>query len=867
MAITIFAVSGIVEQQADADQGTFVDSVKFIQYLDENTALEEVRNGNLDIYYFRIPAERLESSQSREGLQVFDSTGGSYSILVNPAMTKEQFNPFSDKEIRFMLNYIVDRGLIVNELMGGYGTPIISYYGPSDPGYLFVIEQLEAFGFKYNPGFAEITISQRLEELGASKIDDTWYMDGTPIEITLFIRSDDHVRKSIGEILASELERIGFVVKRDFGDLNKAFAIVYGSDPADLKWHLYTEGWARSAFVRYDSSGLAQMYSPWLSNMPGFNDPSYWNYQNPKIDEITQRIYTGDFESATERTGLIQEAITEGVQESVRVFLASKTDRYVAGNNISGIINDFGAGVPTRFTPINARITTEDKEEGGELTIGVKQIYQGAWNPVMGFRDAYSRQIADILFDPGTFKHPFTGETIPIRSNWQVTTAGPSGVLDVPRDTITWNPLLQQWEPIPYNTNATSVVTFDFVFGNWHHGQPMDIHDVLHSVYFMSEWGTQIDETDNTFDTEFTPMASQALETFVGVRIIDEDTIEMYVDYWHFDDGEIAQWAAPSVSVPWEITSAMEQAVTNGKVSFSRSGAASKNINWLSLLVPNDAHLLKTYLEDLRDFDYTPTPLTGYGTHSSNDNNTIWLMDAQYTKSRYESAIRWIDENNHAVIGDGPFYLESYSPESRIIRVVAFKDDSYPIQSGTWATFEHAAFPKIVKVDLDDSIKMGTPFEIVVDTTDANAIMYFITSGQGDTVSSGVATTKVSDSINEYNDDDTRKTFLVSITSEESTKLTPGANSVKIFAISDDVLRPDLYEYGFFVTLSGAPILDGVDDTTHKQKELSGDNTWGDDDDAQDLYHLLFISVITLAVAVITAFIVYRLRCQTNKLT
>ena len=72
----------------------FFDSVKFIQYLDENTALEEVRNGNLDMYYYRISSDRLENNQDREGLQVFDSTGGSYSILVNPAES-EKFNPFS----------------------------------------------------------------------------------------------------------------------------------------------------------------------------------------------------------------------------------------------------------------------------------------------------------------------------------------------------------------------------------------------------------------------------------------------------------------------------------------------------------------------------------------------------------------------------------------------------------------------------------------------------------------------------------------------------------------------------------------------------------------------------------------------------
>ena len=81
-------------------------------------------------------------------------------------------------------------------------------------------------------------------EKGAVKIDEKWQINSKPIEITIFIRSDDPVRKSIGEILTVELEKIGFTVKKDFGDLNKAFVVVYGSNPSDLKWNLYTEGWS-----------------------------------------------------------------------------------------------------------------------------------------------------------------------------------------------------------------------------------------------------------------------------------------------------------------------------------------------------------------------------------------------------------------------------------------------------------------------------------------------------------------------------------------------------------------------------------------------------------------------------------------------
>ncbi|ABX12514.1 ABC transporter substrate-binding protein [Nitrosopumilus maritimus] len=770
MLVVILALSIVIvgTNQVFAEKNVFVDSVKFIQYLDENTALEEVRNGNLDMYYYRISSDRLENNQDREGLHVFDSTGGSYSILVNPAEA-EKFNPFSIKEIRFALNYLVDRKLIVNELMGGYGSPIISYYGPSDPEYLTILEELERFNFKYNPTLAQEIITSALKEKGAVKIDERWYMDESPIEIRMFIRSDDPVRKSIGEILAIELEKVGFSVKKDFGDLNKAFVVVYGSNPSDLKWSLYTEGWARSAFVRYDSVGLSQMYSPWFSNMPGFNDPSYWNYENVKMDEITQKIYTGDFQTSEDRSVLIQDAVVEGINESVRIFLASKIDQYVVNEKVSGVVNDFGAGVPSRFTPINAQ------SQNDELVIGVKQIYQGAWNPIMGLTDSYSRHIWGVVSDPGTFKHPFTGETFPIRTNWQIETAGPNGNLTVPTDAIIWNPVVQQWENIKPNTVAKSKIVFDFNFGNWHNGQKIDMNDIMHSLYFTIEWGTQTDENDKTFDAEFTPRAAQNIQTIIGVNQIDEDTIEVYVDYWHFDEGEIADWAVIWNTMPWEISAAMEKAVQDGKVSFSRSGATSKNVNWLSLIIPNDANLIKEYLQEFRDSNHIPVSLE--------KNNS----ESKYFQERFDSSIKWIEENNHAVISNGPFYLESYAPESRTITISAFENDMYPFKIGSWSEFENPKFPIITGMEMNSIIKKGEEFSIKIEAKNTDSILYFLTNNQGEMVSS--------QSLNMLGEK-----ISINIDSTNSEKLQTGTGNVKIFAVSNSVLKPDFYETSFIVT-------------------------------------------------------------------
>ncbi|MFB5597421.1 MAG: ABC transporter substrate-binding protein [Nitrosopumilaceae archaeon] len=750
------------------EKGTYVDNVKFIQYQDENTALEEVKNGNLDLYYYRIPSDRIETSKAREGLQVYESTGGSYSILVNPAVS-DTFNPFSIDEVRFAINYLVDRKLIVNELMGGYGTTMISNYGPFDPDYLTILNQLESFHFRYNPSLAESMISESLEAAGAEKTNGKWFFDGEPIEIIIFIRSDDPVRKSIGEILSSEFKKIGFLVKKDLGDLNKAFVQVYGSNPSDVKWHLYTEGWGgRSAFVRYDSVGLGQMYSPWFSSMPGFNDPSYWNYKNDYLDSITQKIYTGNFSSAEERTKLIQEATVEGVKESVRIFLASKIDQYVVNEGVSGVINDFGAGVPSRFTPINSR------SDSDSLVIGVKQIYQGAWNPVMGLSDSYSTQIWNTLNDPAIFKHPYTGENFPIRSTWEVETAGPNGKLQVPDDVVIWDPVLQKWKNVEQGTMATSKVTLDLLFSNWHHGEPMDVNDVMYSLYFTLEWGSMQLENDKTFDTEYTPRTSQIVNTIIGVKPIDDNTIEVYVDYWHFDEAEIADWGSMWTSMPWELFSAMEQAVIDGKVSFSRSGAVSKSVNWLSLLVPHDARIIQEYLKEFKESGFVPISLESFEN------------DPDYYLSRYDASIDWIEKNNHAVISNGPFYLERYSPESRTISINAFADESYPFDAGFWGEFEEAKFPTIVGVDMPQIVSQGESISILISTEASSQIHYFFTNSNGDTVSSGI----------EHLDGDQ---ITLTLSGEDTELLSIGANDFKIFAISESVLRPDVYTTSFLV--------------------------------------------------------------------
>lgn len=762
------AVLCVIPTVAMAQTGVFVDGVTYVQYTDDAVALADVGAGRLDIHYGGLGTEH---SSSQSGAQILESQSGSYSLLVNPA-SGGPFNLFADTTARYALNYIVDRGLVVNEMLGGRGSPMHLAYAAHDPDYVAVASR-GIPQFSYDPARAERLISGALERAGAIKENETWMFDNNPVVIKVFIRSDDLVRKSIGELLSQELENIGLAVERQYGDLNKAFVIVYGSDPASLLWNVYTEGWGgKAGFVRYDPTTLAQMYAPWFSAMPGFNDPSYWNYEHNELDEITGQIYSGEFANANERDQLLWRAANIGVSESVRVFIASGSLLYAAGSEVDGIVNDFGAGVPSRFTPINAQTPS------GHLRVGVQQIYQGAWNPVMGFSDIHSSRIWATLADPAIFRHPYTGSPIPVRASWDVQTMGPEPSIPVPPSAVLWDVESQSWQGAPSGTLASSAVTLDLAMSEWHHGQMMDINDIMYSAYFVTEWGTEQEKGDPKFDSEFASRAAQSISTLRGIEQIDETTLRIYVDYWHFDDAEIASWASAWAGMPWELYAGMEEAVSSMDVSFSRSGAAASGVPWLSLITKSDASIVAKHIEELQKISHIPKPLEQLGS------------DTQYVSQRYNAALEWIDEHDHAVISNGPFYLERYLPESRTILTRAFDSASYPFEQGHWLYLADVSLPRITKVEIPKVHHAGDPLDILVATQNTSRLHYIISETGKGPVASGEL-------------DVHEGQASIGILPEATAQIQPGTMGVSLYAVSDDVLRPDTFQTGLVVAAKG----------------------------------------------------------------
>src|ERR671910_851893 len=49
-----------------------IENVRFIHYLDENVAIEEIRSKNLDTYFFRIPLDLVSDIKNDISIKLFD---------------------------------------------------------------------------------------------------------------------------------------------------------------------------------------------------------------------------------------------------------------------------------------------------------------------------------------------------------------------------------------------------------------------------------------------------------------------------------------------------------------------------------------------------------------------------------------------------------------------------------------------------------------------------------------------------------------------------------------------------------------------------------------------------------------------------
>jgi peptide/nickel transport system substrate-binding protein len=752
---------------AQGQNGGASNSITFISVSLDRVG-EAFRAGSIDAYIYGLRPSQLDQFQGISNIRFISAPGGLVSLVLNPAPVKtvnltgdwtkkslddiakavgypkavisqvyydkdkgvtyvdlaadgSNINPFALKDVRYAMNYIIDRDFIVRNIYRGYGAPMVTFLSNYDPTYMLISDLVATFGITYNPGYARSLIEKALTAAGATLVSGKWYYAGKPIQIIFIIRTEDE-RRDIGDLVATELENLGFVVNKQYLTFAQALEIVYDTDPKELQWHIYTEGWGKGALEKYDSATPAQMCAPWYGYMPGWQTEGWWWYRNDTLDELTQKLYFGTFTSFEDYKQTYRNVTAMCMQESVRIWVATRMDIHVVRADAQGITEDLSVGLRSPFNLKALYIPGKP-----DITIGHLWVYTSRtiWNIYGGFTDVYSVDIERATYDPLTWRDPFNGEPIPIRVKYSVTTAGPNGTLSVPSDAIIWDASQGKWVNVASGTTAKSVVKYDmsmFIGAKWHDGINITWGDIL------AAWALWFDLVYNnskaSFETPISGPNKPFFDTIKGLRIVPENnTLEVYVDYWHFDPNYIADYAALTPINPAESLILQNIVVFDmHKYAFTTDTGRAKKLPTLNLVLKNHASDLASLAQQLLAGSVFPSKYftTPQGTY----------MSLSEWKARLQAFINWVNQHGHAWISQGPYYLDTFDDQAQKAVIKAFRDPSYPFNPSYWV--KGSASPPMLTVPATPTIVVGNATSFIV-----NIVPPTITAGGRTTVASG----------------------------------------------------------------------------------------------------------------------------------
>jgi peptide/nickel transport system substrate-binding protein len=129
-------------------------------------------------------------------------------------------------------------------------------------------------------------------------------------------------------------------------------------------------------------------------------------------------------------------------------------------------------------------------------------------------------------------------------------------------------------------------------------------------------------------------------------------------------------------------------------------------------------------------------------------------------------------------------------------------------------------------VEIPNLIQKEEELTVGIETSQTDSILYFLNNNNGDLVLSETIKVKENPTV-------------IKISGEHTKELGIGANDLKIFAISDTVLKPDFYATSFLVT-----------NDQNQLPEISQDGTQFRDNEETVLWFVLPIIGIIIAVAV-----------------
>ena len=556
--------------------GAWVDEVIFTSIDDVPVAVAQIQADQLDLYaYLNEDPDTFEIVKSDPNMAYSMSYGSWDSIMFNTAeFNNGKLNPFANQKIREATNWLVDRNYLVQEAVGGLGTPrFVSQLStfPDYPLYADLIRPVES-KYAYNFDKAKEVISAEMEGMGATLgADGKWTYNGEPVVIVGLIRSEDE-RTFLGNYFCDQLEAIGFTCDRQVRTRTELSPIWTQGVPANGEFNFYTAGNYWGNLLRDEGGIYFEVSCP---DVAGTTTEEAFTC-SPELHDAAQKLYINNFSSMEERRQLFATVIPLATENSNYMNLIQPVS-YAPRKADLIVASDLSAGVAgSNLWPYTVRWAGK---EGGTVRSANSGILTGPWNPIGGHNWNQEFNLINATIDMGAFSDPYTGlywpqrlekasvkvvEGTPIQKtlDWVSLETTPSEI-EVPTDSwVDWNTETQTFitagEKFPEGSKSKAVVTVYYPADLWdtikyHDGSPLSPADFV--LNMIIQWDN-CDPKSPSYDESMVGSCNTFKDGFKGVRIVSTEplVIETYLDQVALDAevtvGQI-NGLEPGVSYTW----------------------------------------------------------------------------------------------------------------------------------------------------------------------------------------------------------------------------------------------------------------------------------------------------------------------------
>ena len=799
-------------------KGAWVDEIVFTSVDEVPNAVAQIQADQLDLYaYLAQDADTFEIVKNDPNLAYSQAYGSWDSILFNTAeFNNGKLNPFSNPKIREALNWLMDRNYLVQEAVGGLGTP--RYVGQLNtfPDYALYADLIRPMESKYAFNFdkAEELIAVEMEAMGAVKdADGKWTYDGEPVVIVGLIRSEDE-RTFLGNYFCDQLEAVGFTCDRQVRTRTELSPIWIQGVPENGEFNFYTAGNYWGQLLRDEGGIYFESYCP----DKAYSTTEEAFYCVPELHDAAEKLYINDFSSMEERRELFKTVIPLSMENSSYLalihpfsFAPRKADLIVA--------SDLSAGVAgSTLWPYTIRWA--DKE-GGTVRSANSGILTGPWNPIGGHNWNQEFNLINATQEAGAFGDPYTGlywpqriekatvkvvEGTPINKTLDWVSLETAPQIEVPEDAwIDWDAETQTFvtvgEKFPDGQTSKAAITVYYPSEMWdivkyHDGSSLSMADFVLNMIIQFE---HCDENSPVYDESMVGSCDAFKSVFKGVKIVSTDplVIETYSDSVALDAevtvGQISgsepgysfTWFPVTYTGPlsWHTYVPGYLAEAAQELAFSSSKSSALEIEWTNYIAGPALEVMKKYLDQAQGETYIPfAPTLGE------------YITADEAAARYDNLQAWYADKEHFWVGTGAFYIDEVNAVEG--SVVAKRYEDFPDPADKWSRFGE---PMLAVADVlgpgEVSQSASATFDAFVSfkdepypQADINSVSYLVYDTEGALVLSGEAVFVAEGQ------------YSVTLTDADLAQLSTGSAKIEFVVASNAVAIPTFAGFEFVVS-------------------------------------------------------------------